>query len=238
MKFSIEQVNDVSVLIRFGDSIDINLPAAISSANIILLNHFAELITDTVPAYTTLLVNFDDNAIEPPEFIEQIEKLLSTWQMNYDPENSASGFFSGREILIPVYYDPEVAPDLEALARQKQLSVEQVVQIHCGTIYTVYAIGFAPGFAFLGDVDDRIAAPRLPTPRQNVAKGSIGIAGMQTGIYPRSSPGGWNIIGRTPTEMFFPDESMENLCPLKIGDHVKFNSISRAEFLSLGGHFN
>lgn len=238
MKIDIEQINEVSLLIRFGESIDTNLPAAISSVNIILLNDFAELITDTIPAYTTLLVNFDDNAIGPAEFIQQVKKRLSTWETTYDLENGSSGFFSGREILIPVYYDPEVAPELEALAQQKQLSIEQVVQIHSSTIYTVYAIGFAPGFAFLGDVDDRIAAPRLSTPRQNVTKGSIGIAGQQTGIYPRSSPGGWNIIGRTPAEMFFPNETVENLCPLRIGDHVKFDSISRAEFLLRGGHFN
>ena len=238
MKIDVEQVNDVSLLVRFGDSIDINLPVTISSANLILLNHFAELITDTIPAYTTLLVSFDDNAVESAEFIENVKKILSEWEAQYDSENSTSGTFSDREILIPVYYHPEVAPDLEYLAQQKQLSVEQVIQIHRRTIYTVYAIGFAPGFAFLGDVDERIATPRRATPRQNVARGSIGIAGLQTGVYPRPSPGGWNIIGRTPTEMFFPEAAAENLCPLKIGDHVRFDSITRNEFVSLGGYLD
>lgn len=235
MKINVEQVNDVSLLIRFGDSIDINLPSVISLVNRFLLDHFPKLITDTIPAYTTLLVNFDDNAVEPAEFIESVKKILFEWKTHYDLENFKPDIPNGREILIPVYYHSEVAPDLEHLAQQKQLSVEQVIQIHCGAIYTVYAIGFSPGFAFLGDVDERIATPRLATPRQNVAKGSIGIAGLQTGVYPRPSPGGWNIIGRTPTEMFFPEATAENLCPLRIGDRVRFNSISRTEFVSLGG---
>lgn len=238
MKINVEQVNDVSLLIRFGDSIDRNLPRAICSANTTLLDHFAELITDTIPAYTTLLVSFDDNAIESAKFIENARKVLSEWEAHYDPENFSPGISSGCEILIPVYYHPEVAPDLEHLAQQKQLSVEQVIQIHCQAVYTVYAIGFAPGFAFLGDVDGRIAMPRLATPRQNVAKGSIGIAGQQTGVYPRSSPGGWNVIGRTPKEMFFPEKTAEYLCPLRIGDRVRFDAVSRSEFLSLGGNLD
>ncbi len=235
MKTRIEQVNENSLLIRFGDSIDNSLPPMIASANSFLLHSFAELVTDTIPAYTTLLVIFDDNAIELESFIFKTKNLLAEWQESRDTHDIISHTKNSTEVVIPVYYAPEVAPDLENLAREKQLSIDQVIQIHSDRTYTVYAIGFAPGFAFLGDVDQRIATPRLDTPRQNIAKGSVGIAGLQTGIYPRPSPGGWNIIGRTPKEMFFPDVTTENLCALKIGDRVRFNPVSKNEFIALGG---
>jgi len=122
---------------------------------------------------------------------------------------------------------------LDALANRANLSVDEVVALHQAQEYRVYAIGFAPGFAYLGQVDERIAAPRLATPRQQVPRGAVGIADRQTAIYPAASPGGWNLIGLCPQPMFDPnnDPSM----PVQVGDRVRFRGIDRQTFLDLGG---
>jgi KipI family sensor histidine kinase inhibitor len=136
-------------------------------------------------------------------------------------------------VRLPVYYSAESGPDLEALAQRAELAVEQVIEIHQATEYRVYAIGFAPGFAYLGQVDERIATPRLTTPRQKVPRGAVAIADRQTAVYPAPSPGGWNLIGLCPLRMFDPDASPT--MPVGVGDRVRFEAISREQFLKLGG---
>jgi KipI family sensor histidine kinase inhibitor len=140
---------------------------------------------------------------------------------------------SGRSVVLPVYYAPESGEDLERLAANAGLSIEDVIAIHSGGNYRVYAIGFAPGFAYLGEVDERIAAPRLPTPRQRVPRGAVAIADRQTAVYPAVSPGGWNLIGRCPVRMFDPDATPS--MPVAVGDRVRFEPVSRQRFLELGG---
>jgi KipI family sensor histidine kinase inhibitor len=132
-----------------------------------------------------------------------------------------------------VYYAAEVGEDLEPLAARAGLSTDEVIALHCGTDYRVYAIGFAPGFAYLGQVDERIAAPRLATPRLKVPRGAVAIADRQTAVYPAVSPGGWNLIGRCPVRMF--DPNAEPIMPVAVGDRVRFESVSRERFLALGG---
>nr|WP_269473309.1 carboxyltransferase domain-containing protein [Kineobactrum salinum] len=119
------------------------------------------------------------------------------------------------------------------MAQQAGLSVEDVIALHSATEYRVYAIGFAPGFAYLGEVDPRIAMPRLATPRPRVPRGAVAIADRQTAVYPAVSPGGWNLIGLCPRRMFDPDASPT--MPVAVGDRVRFEPISRARFLELGG---
>ena len=230
----VEAVNENSIMIRFGQAIDKKWPAIIASARHFLLQKFALIITDTIPSYTTLMVCFDDDHVSAPQFVQQINEALVSWAQSPHLENR----IPAHNHLIPVFYDTNVAPDLEPLSRQLQLSIAEIIQIHTQATYVVYAIGFAPGFAFLGNVDPRIEAPRLSTPRANVAKGSVGIAGAQTGIYPRSSPGGWNIIGCTPQDIFFPDQPPDKLCLLAIGDTIKFKAISQDHFIDLGGSVN
>ena len=121
---------------------------------------------------------------------------------------------------IPIRYGEEFGPDLEGVAKLHGISPEEVVELHSSATYTVYFLGFVPGFAYLGGLPERIATPRLQTPRKHVPRGSLGIAGNQTGVYPCSTPGGWQIIGRTPLEMFRPDR--ENMSLLSIGDRVRF----------------
>jgi KipI family sensor histidine kinase inhibitor len=148
-------------------------------------------------------------------------------------ELDTSGGSEGQLVTLPVYYAAESGPDLEALAERASLTVEEVIAIHQSVEYRVYAIGFAPGFAYLGEVDERIAAPRLSTPRQKVPRGAVAIADRQTAVYPAPSPGGWNLIGRCPVRMFNPDA--DPTMPVRVGDRVRFEAIERQAYLDLGG---
>lgn len=131
-------------------------------------------------------------------------------------------------VRIPVCYDSSLGPDLVSLANTHGLSAEEVIQIHTSRLYSVYMLGFLPGFAYMGTVDPRIQTPRRAAPRTQVPAGSVGIAGMQTGIYPLASPGGWQLIGRTPLPVFQPDASSPSL--LQPGDHVQFYPITLQAF--------
>ena len=136
-------------------------------------------------------------------------------------------------ITLPTLYHPAVAADLVNLADQKQLSVDEVVDLHSQRIYFAYANGFSPGFSYLGDVDHRIAIERLSTPRRRVPGGSVAIADHQTAVYPKASPGGWHIIGRCPTPLFDPQQTPPTL--ISVGQRVKFQPIDSDEFQRLGG---
>ena len=138
---------------------------------------------------------------------------------------------TNRHHKIPVCYDPVFAPDIMLIAEQKGLTPADVIEIHVSKIYRVYMIGFLPGFAYMGSVDSSIATPRLEKPRQLVMAGSVGIAGNQTGIYPLDSPGGWNIIGRTPIKLF--DINSRDPCYFNPGDTVQFMPITRHAFEEL-----
>ena len=185
----------------------------------------ADSIIDMVPSYASLLVIFD---IDRCDHFAIRQKLRSALQ-NLDRTDAEEGSL----VTLPVYYDSESGPDLARIAERGGLAVDDVIEIHQQQEYRVYAIGFAPGFAYLGEVDERIAAPRLSTPRQKVPRGAVAIADRQTAVYPAVSPGGWNLIGLCPTPMFDPnkDPSM----PVKAGDRVRFSAITRDEFLERGG---
>ncbi|MGB0450434.1 MAG: 5-oxoprolinase subunit B family protein, partial [Porticoccaceae bacterium] len=140
---------------------------------------------------------------------------------------------SGSLITLPVYYSSESGPDLQRVAVSAGLSKEEVITLHQQSEYQVYAIGFAPGFAYLGEVDPRIATARLATPRQHVPRGAVAIADRQTAVYPAASPGGWNLIGLCPTLMFDP-QATPNM-PVQVGDKVRFEAIDRETFIAMGG---
>jgi KipI family sensor histidine kinase inhibitor len=126
-----------------------------------------------------------------------------------------------------------VALDLEEISIKTNLSIENIISLHSNKLYDVYAIGFLPGFAYLASVDEKIAMPRLESPRKVIPKGSVAIADTQTAVYPQNSPGGWNIIGRTAMELF--DKDLSSLSPFEVGYKVKFNSISKEVFIKQGG---
>ena len=183
-----------------------------------------EYIIDVVPSYTTILITFDI-------FNTSLEKLQNQiLDINFTSDNQEN---ESTIIEIPSYYGEEVGLDLKRIGEINNISVKDIIEIHSSQIYTVFTIGFAPGFAYLGQVDKKIATPRLDSPRRIVKKGSIAIADTQTAIYPQDSPGGWNIIGLTTFNMF--NKELDNLCPLSMGDKIKFKPISQAEFINLGG---
>jgi KipI family sensor histidine kinase inhibitor len=182
-------------------------------------------LVDLVPSYASLLIIYDPMRTDHLSVAHRVREAVA--------ELDTGGEDAGREVILPVYYAPEAGADLEALAAHAGLSMEQVIELHAGSEYRVYAIGFAPGFAYLGEVDIRIAAPRLATPRLRVPRGSVAIADRQTAVYPAVSPGGWNLIGRCPLRMFDPGASPP--MPVAVGDRVRFEPVGRQRFLELGG---
>lgn len=186
-----------------------------------------DLIVDVIPSYASIHITFNLIKISGLEFKAALKKVIA------ECEDHSIKQAKEKIIEIPVYYGEEVALDLGYIAQKANLTEQEVIDIHASKIYDVYAIGFAPGFAYLGNVDDTIACPRKETPRDKVVKGSLGIADQQTAIYPASSPGGWQIIGRTPLELI--DYSSEQLTQFSTGDKVKFNPISKPDFLAMGG---
>lgn len=186
---------------------------------------FGAALVDLVPSYTTLMVHYDLLALSPAQARELIDQALT------DLQPQAQG--SGHCHVLPVWYDLSVGPELTLLAQRSGLAVNEVIRRHSQHQYQVFALGFAPGFAFMGLVEEPLAAPRLGTPRKRVAAGSVGIAERQTAAYPVESPGGWNLIGRTPAKLF--DRERDGYSLMQPGDSVRFEAIGRAEFINLGG---
>ena len=190
-----------------------------------LRNGFGLALVDLVPSYTTLMVHYDLTALTPAQARALIDQALT------DLQPQAQG--SGQCHVLPVWYDLSVGPELTLLSQRSGLPVEEVVRRHSAHEYQVFALGFAPGFAFMGLVDEVLATPRLNTPRKRVAAGSVGIAERQTAAYPVVSPGGWNLIGRTPAKLF--DRERDGYSLMQPGDTVRFAPVSHAEFVNLGG---
>ncbi|HET8903688.1 MAG TPA: 5-oxoprolinase subunit PxpB [Saccharospirillum sp.] len=222
-------VSENAVQVEFGRDIDEALIPVIARAVELIRADLGPVLIDLIPSYTTLLCLYDYNRVDSQWMVNAVTRLLSV------AEAEQSRGVSGRLVDIPVWYDPSVGYDLEALAREKSMSVDDVIEVHTGREYQVFAIGFNPGFAFLGRLDERIATPRRNTPRKKVMRGSVGIADAQTAVYPLSSPGGWNIVGRSPQPMFDASCSTGQASLLSVGDRVRFVPISRSEFITRGG---
>ena len=222
MKFKIASVD--SLIIYFGDIIDEQIALNVKKTCLCLKKLKIKGIIEIIPSYTSIFISFDIFKYDFQTLIELIKKSI-----NLDSNDE----FEEKIVTIDVYYGQDVGLDLYDMSLKTNLSIEKIIEIHSSKFYDVFAIGFLPGFAYLASVDEKIALPRLSTPRKQIPKGSVAIADTQTAVYPQSSPGGWNIIGRTAMELF--DKKLEKLSPLSVGDKVKFNPISKAEFLSQGG---
>ncbi len=225
-----EQVNisiagEDALIVYFADSVSGLAFEKIQWATDRIRENMAESLVDLIPSYTSILVVFDVFVTDHHSVRKQLRSLLQHSE-NYTP-------IQAKVIELPIYYGLEAGPDLQRIADKSALTIEEVIKVHQAQEYMVFAIGFAPGFAYLGEVDKSIAMPRLSTPRLSVPKGAVAIADRQTAIYPSVSPGGWNIIGLCPIDMF--DSSAEPCMPVKVGDKVKFTAISRNEYLALGG---
>jgi KipI family sensor histidine kinase inhibitor len=214
-----------ALMIYFGEAMNPAVASQVQQAVALLEAGLGDLLIDLVPSYTSLLVIYDLFLTDRPSLEQRINSLLA--RLDATPETA------GKLVELPVYYSSESGPDLVAIARRTGMTSDDIVTLHQAREYRVYAIGFAPGFAYLGEVDARLATPRLATPRARVPKGSVGIAEQQTAVYPADSPGGWNLIGRCPVDMFNP--LAEPCMPVQVGDRVRFRAIDRADFLALGG---
>lgn len=218
-------MGDQALIVEFGERIDITLSAHIAALAQQLRDSRPIGVLDIVPAYATLALHYDQAAVGAGASpYETLCDIIGQWLQT----QSAAAAALGRRIEIPVCYGGAFGPDLDALARAAGLSSDEVIALHSGGTYHVHMLGFVPGFAYLGGLDARIAMPRRDTPRAHVPAGSVGIAGQQTGIYPLDTPGGWQIIGRTPLQLFKPDSSPPSL--LNAGDEVRFLQISAVEF--------
>ncbi|PVY70664.1 KipI family sensor histidine kinase inhibitor [Tamilnaduibacter salinus] len=187
---------------------------------------FGPALVDLVPSYTTVLVQYDPWQMTDVAARATLSDLLD----QLAPESAET---VGRLVELPVWYDVSVGPELALIAEQTGWTMEQVASAHAAGEYQVFALGFVPGFAFMGLVDPALATPRLATPRQRVPKGSIAIAERQTSAYPQVTPGGWNLIGRTPLTLFDPQS--DPMTVLEAGDRVRFVPITRDCFIELGG---
>ena len=221
MKPTISPVGDCAISIDFGQAIDpkINrqIRQVIEQIKLLQLDGIIEL----VPTYCALLVQYDAMVYSYSDICRILEPTLQE-----SVTDSANELVTIVE--IPTVYGGEFGPDLGFVASHNHLSEAEVVSIHSGTDYLVYMLGFIPGFTYLGGMDPRIATPRLSSPRTLIPAGSVGIAGEQTGTYPSDSPGGWQIIGRTPVTMY--DMSKEQAALLRAGDYVRYVPIDENEF--------
>jgi len=181
-------------------------------------------IVELVPSYRALMISYDPVAIDDDALARLVVDTASATRPNETER---------RTITLPVAYGGEHGPDLEMVARHTDLPPAEVIRRHTGTLYDVFFLGFTPGFPFLGGMEPALATPRRATPRLRVAAGSVGIAGSQTGVYPVSSPGGWNIIGRTPVALFDQRRGMEAAVLLQPGDRIRFRPIAPESFDAL-----
>ena len=221
MKPTISPVGDRAISIDFGQVIDPTINRHIRQT----IERIKELqldgIIELVPTYCALLVEYDAMLYSYSEICNIIEPTLEEGMANTINELVTV-------VEVPTVYGGEFGPDLSFVASHNHLSEDEVISIHSGTDYLVYMLGFIPGFTYLGGMDSRIATPRLSSPRTLIPAGSVGIAGEQTGTYPSDSPGGWQIIGRTPVTMY--DISKAQAALLKAGDYVRYVPIDESEF--------
>jgi len=211
---------DAALLVSVPQVIDARLNAWCVAYAEAIAERYGAAVRDAVVGYASVTVYFDPLLVSPEWMERELHELAA--------DLPGVPLRSGTVVDVPVLYGGEMGPDVEEVARFGGCDVQDVIARHSAITYRVYLVGFVPGFAYLGTVDPRIAAPRRASPRLAVPVGSVAIAGGQTGIYPDATPGGWNIIGRTPLLPFDPARESPSL--LKPGDQVRFRSITEAEF--------
>lgn len=205
-------LGDSALLVELGDEIDATINQRVHALAALINSSALDGVIETVPAYATLLIHYDPLILT----YAKIRKWLRVKLSHIENANLRKP----RQLEVPVRYGGKYGVDLEFVADYHHLRVEDVIRIHSGKIYTIYMMGFTPGFPYMGKLDDAIATPRLETPRTYVPAGTVAIAGSQTGIYPIDSPGGWRLIGHTSLRLFDPDSESPFL--FSPGDEVKF----------------
>jgi len=229
LNLTIYSSSEKAVTLQFGHDISADLLLQVTTVNQLIQNNpFPGLIT-TVPAYSTLTVYYNPLQVFKSTLngLNGFQKV-SNYLLSLNVPEHQSIITTKPPVIIPVCYGGEYGPDLDEVAAMHRLSPEAVVNLHSAGTYTVYMVGFVPGFAYLGGMDKSLASPRKSTPRAAIPAGSVGIAGEQTGVYPLQTPGGWQIIGRTSLSMFDAHRAQPSL--LKAGDLVQFKPITVKEF--------
>lgn len=211
---------DRGILVEYGQGIDPAVNTKVRAMARLLEQDMPSGVHEVIPTYRSLLILYDPLISGFDTLVNELVRLETTLDHITLPAPDV--------VEIPVCYGGEYGPDMDTVARIHELCLEEVIRIHCSTDYLIYMVGFTPGFPFLGGLDERLHTPRLTTPRMRVPRGSVGIANNQTGIYPVTSPGGWQIIGRTPLTLFAPDRPNPFL--YKAGDAIRFRPITSGEF--------
>ena len=216
------------LLITVADKISEEALACVQKVGACAAAVFGDSVIDIIPAYTTVMIVFDCITLAP-------EKAALLFQQHWHDVKHGINTINpqAKTIEIPIYYHPDVGWDLLHLSEQKGIDWQELVQLHHEKTYHVYAMGFSPGFAFMGLLPPRLHSSRKSSPRKHLPQGTLAIADLQTAIYPQASPGGWNSIGRTPVSLFDVDTNPANL--LNSGDTVQFLPIEKEAYLSLGG---
>lgn len=211
---------DTSLSVEFGDVINEAINHDIRAYKIALEKAGIPGIVETVPTYRSLMVHYDPSVIPYAQIRMKLEQLLDEMGEIEIPPSPV--------LEIPVLYGGEMGPDLPFVAENAGMSEEEVVKIHSSAEYLIYMLGFTPGFTYLGGMSEKIAAPRLKAPRVKIPAGSVGIAGTQTGVYPIDSPGGWQLIGRTPVKMYDPERETPILP--EAGQYIQFFPVTQEEY--------
>jgi len=213
-------MGDRGLLVEFGDEISREINEKVRRMALVVQDDIREGIVEVVPTYRSLLITYNPLLLPVEDLKKRLKRIEEGLQQAPLPEPKLT--------RIPAVYGGHYGHDLEEVARYHQISPEKVIQLHCSKPYLIYMIGFMPGYPYMGELPEELVTPRLKTPRLVVPKGSVAIAQRQTGIYSMESPGGWQILGRTPVELFDPGRDPPAL--LKIGDLVQFYEISEKEF--------
>ncbi len=229
MDYSIEVAGVNSLLIRFSDRADPQLITVIGRCCELIKQHLNNCLIDVVPSYTTIMVTYDLLKGED----EMVRNALELAVSQLDSNSVLSSQARRETVLLPVCYDDRFAPDLMLLSDTLALDRDEIIRLHSERVYKVFAVGFSPGFGYLGELDPKLRVPRLSTPRTSVPAGSVAIAELNTAVYPQSTPGGWWLIGRCPIPMF--DKLRADPCLFKVGDEVQFQPITADEFHCLKG---
>ncbi|MBY0222469.1 5-oxoprolinase subunit PxpB [Sporosarcina aquimarina] len=227
----IKPLGDSALIVQLGEGIDPSIHKLVGELTRLLEIHPFNGYIESVPAYTSLTVYYNPYIVHQ-SITDGLPKspfrYVSVYMENLVQKIGKQPGSEEKLVTIPVVYGGEYGPDLEYVASHHGLSPDEVIEIHSKNEYLAYMIGFAPGFPFLGGMDERIATPRKETPRTSIPAGSVGIAGLQTGVYPLETPGGWQIIGRTPVDLFLPDQQPPTY--LQAGYKIRFKSISVREY--------
>lgn len=220
LPFTVCPVGDTGLLASLEQRIAQSVGAAVAALNTRVAAAAILGVVETVPAFASLLIFYDPLVTEYDAVADAVQKLAQA-------PGSDTAAVEGRLVEIPVCYGGAFGPDLPFVAEHAGLTETEVSRLHAGRDYPIYMLGFLPGFPYLGGLDERLFTPRLPTPRTTIPAGSVGIGGEQTGIYPIASPGGWQLIGRTPLKLFDPSSGR---LPYAAGDRIRFCPITQDEF--------